>query len=106
MSTPLRRFAPGEWGNWSMSGGGYRQRERMVDGVREFQSEHRFVMSETLGRDLLSSEEVHHKDGIKTNNAPGNLELWSSSQPRGQRVPDKVEWALEILRQYRPEVLA
>lgn len=34
-----------------------------------------------------------------------NLELWSSSQPSGQRVKDKVQWAIEILSLYQPELL-
>ena len=35
-----------------------------------------------------------------------NLELWSSAQPSGQRVEDKVEFALEMLRLYAPDLLA
>ena len=33
-------------------------------------------------------------------NGRENLELWSSSQPAGQRVADKVRWAREILALY------
>jgi len=33
-------------------------------------------------------------------NRESNLELWSSSQPKGQRVEDKVAWAREILALY------
>ena len=29
-----------------------------------------------------------------------NLELWSKSQPHGQRVSDKIVWAKEILALY------
>ena len=42
--------------------------------------EHRLVMSEFLGRPLLSSEDVHHKDMDKTNNDISNLELLTRSQ--------------------------
>lgn len=41
--------------------------------------EHRKVMEEFLGRQLLSSEIVHHKDGNRSNNDISNLELTTSS---------------------------
>lgn len=68
--------------------------------------EHRLVMTQTLGRHLRATERVHHRNGDRTDNRPDNLELWDISQPPGQRVEDKVQWAIEILRQYRPEALA
>lgn len=36
---------------------------------------------------------------------PENLELWETSQPYGQRVVDKVAWALELIDRY-PDVVA
>lgn len=62
--------------------------------------EHRVVMSDFLGRRLLESEQVHHKDGDKLHNSLDNLELWSTAQPAGQRVSDKVEFAKAILNLY------
>lgn len=65
--------------------------------------EHILVMSETIGRPLLKGESVHHKNGVRHDNRPENLELWVTHQPSGQRPEDLVEWAHEVLRRYAKE---
>lgn len=62
--------------------------------------EHRKVMQDNIGRALLKHENVHHVNGDRTDNRLENLELWSSSQPSGQRVADKLAWANEIIALY------
>lgn len=48
--------------------------------VRGYAYEHRLVAEVKLGRRLKPKEVVHHKDGVRTNNAPNNLEIESSQQ--------------------------
>lgn len=90
----------GQWSKWRQNLDGYVRRTRQIEGKHESQYQHRYEMEKLLGRKLLPQENIHHKNGVRHDNRIENLELWSYSQPSGQRVEDKVAWAKEILALY------
>lgn len=63
--------------------------------------QHRRVYSDSLGRKLHNFENIHHKNGNRTDNRLDNLELWIKKQPAGQRVEDLILWAEWILQEYK-----
>jgi HNH endonuclease len=62
--------------------------------------EHILVAERILGRYLEPGESVHHRNGVRDDNRPENLELWIKPQPSGIRVSDAIAWAVEILERY------
>lgn len=58
-----------------------------------------------IGRELLPHENIHHINGVRDDNRPENLELWSTMQPSGQSISAKVNHAWEIIALYDPHHL-
>lgn len=58
------------------------------------------IAEELLGRYLRRGESVHHRNGVRDDNRPENLELWTTPQPSGIRASDAVEWAIQVLDRY------
>jgi len=83
-------------GEGSISKAGYRIFS--INGQRI--KEHRLVMENHIGRKLLPEENIHHKNGDRSDNRIENLEIWNTKQPAGQRVQDKVIYAKQILNLY------
>lgn len=67
--------------------------------------EHVVVMERKIGRLLFAGENVHHRNGVRDDNHPENLELWAKPQPTGIRAEDAVAHAVETLRRYAPHLL-
>lgn len=85
---PIRRKGGGLWRTKE----GYLRDTSYGRGIK---FAHRLVMEEMLGRPLRQGETVHHRNGIRSDNRPENLELWTTWQPKGQRVEDLIAFVVE-----------
>lgn len=61
--------------SWWVDNKGYWVGRIWVNGKRVFKRKHRWMVEQTIGRQLLRSEVVHHKNGDKRDNRIDNLEV-------------------------------
>lgn len=89
LASPVRHRAAS--GQGSITSDGYRV--LMINGKKGIR-EHRYVMEQVLGRYLWPWEKVHHRNGVRADNRPENLELWITQQPSGQRLDDLLDFMI------------
>lgn len=76
--------------------------EHHLADVRGYAYEHRLVAEGKIGRRLKRGEVVHHIDGVKTNNAPSNIEILTAAEHR--RAHRKLEKNLRIPGEPNPSI--
>jgi hypothetical protein len=68
---------------------------------KKYVLEHRYVYEQHYGITLTPNQNIHHINGDRLDNRIENLELWDTSQPKGQRVEDKISFYFELVENYK-----
>src|SRR5665213_2329427 len=104
---PCRNDALNQNGNWkggkTLHKRGYVMRRSPGHpraGSNPYVFEHILVIESVIGRYLVAGETVHHLNGVRNDNRPENLELWTRPQPAGIRVSDALQWAHALIDRY------
>jgi HNH endonuclease len=70
-------------------------------GRNQYVFEHIIVMEQTLGRYLLPNESVHHRNGVRDDNRPENLELWTVLSPQESACPTRWRKCIQLNHKLR-----
>lgn len=89
--------------NQKYKGGSFCKGYRVICVRDRYIRQHRYVMELKLGRKLRPYEQVHHKNGRRSDNRLKNLELWATYQPCGQRVKDLINF---VCKNYREDAIS
>ncbi len=63
--------------------------------------QHRHIYEKHYGVTLKSHQSIHHINGNRADNRIENLELWDTSQPKGQRIEDKILFYHQLIQEYK-----
>jgi hypothetical protein len=72
---------------------------------RIYKLQHRYVYEKEYNIKLKPHHNIHHINGDRLDNRIVNLELWDTSQPKGQRVEDKIIFYKKLIEDYKDNPL-